>query len=56
MALSEQDKDRIREEEAYRMQVRRELLRESNYTKTIVFWAVLLSTAILLFLVVHYHS
>jgi hypothetical protein len=54
MALSEQDKQRIREEEAYRQQVREDLRRQGPNArlKAIVFWIVLVLTAILLFAVV----
>ena len=52
MALSEQDKQRIREEETYRLKVRDELRQaasEPNRWKTLVFWAVLVAAAVLLF-------
>lgn len=55
MALSEQDKQRIREEETYRLKVRAELQQaanEPNRWKVTVFWAILLAVAILLFTLV----
>ena len=55
MALSNDDKQRIREEEAYRLQVRDELRaarRPSQGFKTAVFWIVLVAVAVLLFAVV----
>ena len=55
MALSEQDKQRIREEETYRLKVRDELQQAANAPnrwKVTVFWAVLVALAILLFTLV----
>ena len=52
MALSEQDKQRIREEELYRLQVRdehRKTTEAANRGKVVVFWVVLVGAAILLF-------
>ena len=52
MALSEQDKQRIREEELYRLQVRdehRQTTEAANRWKVVVFWAVMAGAAILLF-------
>ena len=55
MALSEQDKQRIREEETYRLKVRDELQQaanEPNRWKVAVFWAVSVAVAIVLFALV----
>jgi hypothetical protein len=52
MALSEQDKKRIREEELYRLQVRDEHQRaakEQNNWKAAIFWIVLVAVAAGLF-------
>ncbi len=51
MALSEQDKQRIREEEAYRMKVRQELAHQDPDArrKAVIFWIVLVAAAIVLF-------
>jgi hypothetical protein len=53
MALSEQDKQRIREEETFRSQVREELARRpADRWKFIVLWIVLIAVAGLLCAVV----
>jgi Flp pilus assembly protein TadB len=55
MALSEQDKRRIREEEVYRLQVReehRQSAQEGNNWKTVVFWIVLVAVAVGLYVLV----
>jgi hypothetical protein len=52
MPLSEQEKQRIREEETYRLQVRDELQKsasEPNRWKVAAFWSVLVAVAVLLF-------
>jgi hypothetical protein len=48
MALSEQDKKRIREEELYRLQVREEhgrAAKDQNNRKAAIFWIVLVAVA-----------
>jgi hypothetical protein len=55
MALTNDDKQRIREEEAYRDQVRQEMRTAkaaSTPWKTYIFWTVLVAVALLLYLVV----
>jgi len=54
MALSEEDKHRIREEETFRSQVRDELGRghPTNRWKSVVFWIVLIAVTGLLYAVV----
>jgi hypothetical protein len=51
MSLSEQDKERIREEEAYRMKVRQELAREDPGArrKAAIFWIVLVVLGLVLY-------
>ncbi len=54
MPLSDQDKQRIREEETFRSQVRDELSRQGpdNRLKFVLFWVVLIAVTVLLFAVV----
>jgi len=59
MALSEENKERIREEEAYRIKVRQELARKSPEVRrktafrTALFWIVLIGAALALFAILH---
>ena len=58
MPLSNEDKLRIREEEEFREQVRREKrlkLTEANRWKMYVFWVVLGAAAVLLYAMVRSH-
>lgn len=55
MPLSNEDKQRIREEEAFREQVRQEQRAarvQADQWKIYVFWGVLMAVAILMFVVV----
>jgi hypothetical protein len=54
MALSEQDKQRIREEEAYRVEIRQELARKDPWArrKAAIFWIVLVVLALALSVIV----
>ena len=55
MPLSNEDKLRIREEEAFRSQLRDEQQKAqqaANQWKTLVFWLVLIAAAVLLFVVI----
>jgi hypothetical protein len=56
MALSEQDKQRIREEEAFRLTVRDEFRRQDPYArlKIAVFWILLVLVTSLLYTVVRH--
>lgn len=56
--LSNEDKQRIREEEIYRAQVREEMRRSHSADtarKTLMFWIVLTAVTVLLYWVVRSH-
>jgi hypothetical protein len=58
MALSNEDKQRIRQEEEFRLEVQRELkvkANETNRWKVYVFWLVLAAAAVLLYTLIRTH-
>lgn len=56
MALSDEEKQRIRDEEIVRIQVRHELRRfRSDPRKSAVFWVLFVTVAVFLFIAVRSH-